>query len=89
MDERLKALRMCFNQLFGEDIYNKCYIEVTNNGEIVISANREGLLLLIDEFIALCEDIQPGKHYHLDEAGMAYKCDKPLVIQVMHAPWEL
>lgn len=88
MNEKIKELKMCYQKLFGEDIYSQSYIEVTDRGEIVLSANKEGLLLLVEEIIALCENEQSGRHYHLDEAGMANKCDKPLVIQLIKAPWQ-
>ena len=87
LNEKIKELKMCFYKLFGEDIYSKCYIEVANKDEIVISANKEGFLLLVEEIIKLCENEQLESHYHLDEAGMANKCDKPLVMQLIKAPW--
>lgn len=88
MSEKIKELEMCYQKLFGEDIYSQCYIEVTDNEEIVLSANKEGLLLLIEEIITLCRQGQLGSHYHLDEGGMAHRCDKPLVIQLIKAPWQ-
>ena len=88
LNEKIKELKMCYQKLFGEDIYSQCYIEVTDRDEIVLSANKEGLLLLVEEIIALCENEQSGSHYHLDEAGMANKCDKPLIIQLIKAPWQ-
>ena len=88
MNEKVKELKMCFQKLFGEDIYSQCYIEVENSDEIVLSANKEGLLLLVEEIVTLCEIGQLGSHYHLDETGMANKCDKPLIIQIIKAPWQ-
>ena len=88
LNEKIKELKMCYKKLFGEGIYSKCYIEVTDRDEIVLSANKEGLLLLVEEIITLCENEQLGSHYHLDGAGMANKCDKPLVIQLIKAPWQ-
>jgi hypothetical protein len=81
-------LKLCYNKLFGDDIYEQCYIEVADSDEVVLSANREGLLLLVEEIILMCERGQSGAHYHLDEAGMASKCDKPLIIQLIKAPWQ-
>ena len=87
MESKIKELQKCYQRLFSEDIYGRCFIEVANGEETVLSANKEGLLLLVEEIISLCENGQPGAHYHLDEAGMASKCDKPLVIQLVEAPW--
>ncbi|MBR4428257.1 MAG: hypothetical protein IKS78_02780 [Clostridia bacterium] len=36
------------------------------NGEVVISANREGLLSLANHFLTLSES-SAGDHFHLDE----------------------
>ena len=42
-------------------------IRVTNdNGEVVISANREGLLSLAKQLAALADET-PGSHIHYDE----------------------
>ena len=41
-----------------------------NNGEILISANREGLLSLAGILEALAEE-QPGSHIHLDASILA------------------
>ena len=80
MEEKLNELKMCYNNLFGDEIVIQSYIEVLDyKEEVILSANKEGLLHLIKALINLCEN---GKHYHLDEAGMANKCEKPLVIQL-------
>ena len=82
MKERIRELRLSYKKLFGDDVYNKSHIEITDGNEIVLSANREGLLLLVEEILVLCEKDQIGAHYHLDEAGMANKCEKPFIIQL-------
>ena len=87
MKEKINELKMCYQKLFGEEVYKKCYIEIADKDEIILSANQEGLLLMIEELIKLCENGQSGNHYHLDEAGMADRCDKPLIIQLIKAPW--
>ncbi len=86
MDEKNRELKKCYQKLFGNEIWNNSYIEVTDRDEIVVSANKEGLLVLTEELIKLCEKEQTGSHYHLDEAGMANKCEKPLVIQLIEVP---
>jgi hypothetical protein len=88
MKKQLEDLRKCYESIFSEDIYSKSYIEITVTEDVVLSVNIEGLLLLIHEFVKLCENAKIGNHYHLDEAGMAYKCEKPVVIQISRAPWE-
>ena len=39
---------------------------ITENGEIVISANREGMLSLAKQLTALADGV-PGDHIHYDE----------------------
>ncbi len=39
---------------------------VVENGEIIISANREGVLSLAKQLIALAEGV-PGDHIHYDD----------------------
>ena len=88
MTEKFQKLQICFNELFGDDYLSNCFIEVENNeNEIVLAANQEGMLLLINELTTLCALNKVGNHYHLDEAGMASKCDKPMVIALVKENW--
>jgi hypothetical protein len=81
MVEKIHALKNYFKELFGDTYLNNCFIEVDNREHaIALSANKEGMLLLIEEMITLCELNRIGNHYHLDEAGMANRCNKPMVI---------
>ena len=81
MNEKMAKLKVLFEQLFGESYINNCLIEVEDKkDEIVLSANTEGMIYLIRELIELCVYNKEWGHYHLDEAGMANKSNKPLVI---------
>ena len=84
MTKKILKLQSFFDELFEDSYVDNCLIEI-ENGEhaIVLSANREGLLLLIDELISLCTHNKDWSHYHLDEAGMANKCNKPMVISLI------
>jgi hypothetical protein len=87
LNEKLNELKLCYKSLFGDEIATQSYIEVlAHEGEVVLSANKEGLVYIIKELIILCENGETGRHYHLDEAGMANKCEKPLVIQLIDTP---
>ena len=82
MDENLQKLKECFYKLFGDAYLHDCFIEIdSSEDEVILAANREGMLLLIEELISLCEKNETYQHYHLDEAGMANKCNKPMIIQ--------
>ena len=78
------------DEVLGDTYLGNCFIEVRNNEySTVLSANREGMLLLINELIKLYESNKVGYHYHLDEGGMARKCDKPIVIELVKENWQL
>jgi hypothetical protein len=80
MDSILE-LKACFNELIGVSYRDNCFIEIEDKeNEIVLEANREGMLYLIKVLIDLCEHNKNYSHYHLDEAGMANRCNKPMVI---------
>ncbi len=51
-----------------------------NNREIVISANREGLLSLAEQLTALAEGI-PGDHIHYDENNSLEEGSVELIIE--------
>lgn len=53
---------------------------VVENNEIVISANREGLLSLAKQFAALA-DSMPGEHIHYDEYNSLEKGSSDLIIE--------
>ena len=53
---------------------------VTENGEIVISANREGLLSLAKQLTALAEGM-PGDHIHYDEFNSLSEGSAELIIE--------
>ena len=50
------------------------------NGQITICANREGLLSLADQFVALAEG-RPGDHVHYDEYNSLEEGSKELIIE--------
>ena len=95
MIEKIQKLRACYNELFGDSFINSCFVEsaLTHNclieikdkeDEIILSANKEGMLYLVGKLIELCEQNKEWSHYHLDEAGMASKCNKPLIISLVN-----
>ena len=87
MDEKIMRLRALFDMLFTKEIYRRSYIEVFDQEELVLSANEEGFIYIIDKMIELCEKKSDYAHCHLDEAGMADKCNKGIVISYIKPPW--
>ena len=81
MLEKMLILKEFFEETFGDTYIDNCLVEVENTeNAIILSANREGMLYLIRRLLELCEHNKEWSHYHLDEAGVASKCDKPMVI---------
>jgi len=84
MDEKIKELNYYFNKAIGISYQDNCFIEVKDSEEdVILAANKDGMLYLIKVLINLCENNKSYSHYHLDEAGMANKCDKPLIVQLV------
>lgn len=54
----------------------------TENGEIVISANREGMLSLAKQLTALA-DGAPGDHIHYDEYNSLENGSTGMIIQLI------
>ena len=88
MDEKIEQLKTVFDELFSLDICNKSYIEILSDKELILSANQEGFMCLIDEILKLCIEKKEYYHYHLDEVGMADKCEKDIIIKYMNSPWQ-
>ena len=55
----------------------------TENGEIVISANREGMLSLAKHLTALADGV-PGDHIHYDEHNALEEGSTELIIERVH-----
>ena len=53
---------------------------VAEKGEIVISANREGLLSLVKQLTALAEGV-PGDHIHYDEYNSLEEGSAEMIIE--------
>ena len=66
---------MKINWIEGSEIY----VDNTD-GEVVISANREGLLSLADQLTALAEGV-PGDHIHYDDDNSHEEGSAELIIE--------
>lgn len=53
------------------------------NGEVCISANREGLLSLADQLTALANE-GAGSHIHYDEYNSLEECSDELIIELIN-----
>ena len=86
MNDKIKELKKCYQELFDREIGYHSYIEISDRDDIILSANKEGLLVIIGQLISLCGKDLIGSHYHLDEAGMANICEKPMIFQLVNPP---
>jgi hypothetical protein len=53
---------------------------VVQNGEIVISANREGMLSLAKQLMALADGV-PGDHIHYDDQNSLEEGSAEMIIE--------
>ena len=83
MENKIKQLRLYLDNLFGESILDKSYIEVLDKEELILAANIEGYIYLFNQVLNLYESGLIGGHYHIDEYSIADKCDKPLIIKLI------
>jgi len=69
---------------------SRVYVEVRDTGarEVAVRANREGLIALAAQLVALAVKPTSGKHAHIDEASIADHCDRDLVLVYVPAPWD-
>ena len=44
MTEKIERFRDVFNELFSREIFNRSYIEILDQEDLIISANEEGFL---------------------------------------------
>ncbi len=69
------GLRLCWS-------YGYSILVSTNDNEVVISANREGLLSLANHLLNLAQkDVPCGTHIHLDENNSLEDGSNPIIIE--------
>lgn len=66
------------------------FIEIRKggDGEVVVRANREGLIHLARNCLSLATQPSVGSHLHFDETGLVDHCDMPLILVLVEAEWE-
>ena len=66
------------------------FIEIRKgrDGEVLVLANREGLIHLARTCLSLATQPTVGSHQHFDETGLVVRCDMPLVLVLSEAEWE-
>lgn len=89
MRKPISNLSAYLKEKIGEEYKNSSYIQIENNErETVLSLNRDGLLLLIEQMSLIYDKSHRDAHYHLDAEGIVDKCDKPIVVSLVDAPWK-
>jgi len=87
MEELIKELEK-IDSLSIKDGVSKHYIEITKNkSEVILSANKQGLVWLALEALKLAQKQQDGSHVHIDECSLADKAETDIVITYKSAEW--
>ena len=55
---------------------------VNGSGEVVISGNKQGLVLLALQILRLADNGTSGSHYHIDECSIADRADISVVVSL-------
>jgi hypothetical protein len=55
---------------------------------LAIRGNREGLIHLAKQILQIATAGVEGSHYHLDQAGMADRCDMKVAFVLARAEWD-
>ncbi len=73
--DRNTGLRLCWSEGYS-------IIVSTNNNEVVISANQEGLVSLANHLLNLAQvDVPCGTHIHLDEYNSLEDGSQSIIIE--------
>lgn len=63
-------------------------VEKARGPTLAIKGNVEGLIHLAKQILKVASSGVVGHHYHLDEAGMADRCDEPVAFVLARAEWD-
>lgn len=86
MEEKIRQVGELLRQIVDEDVASGLAVDVIENEyEIIVQANRRGMLSLAEQLVALCERNVAYGHYHLDGCGIAHRCDKPVVVTFVNS----
>ena len=72
----------------GNESTHYISIEKSAGGVLAVKANVEGLIHLGKQILAVAAKGFTGAHFHLDEAGMADRCDQPIAFVLGPAEWD-
>ena len=61
-------------------LMNSVLAVTSGSGEVVISGNKQGLILLALQILRLADKGIPGSHYHFDECSIADSAEINVVI---------
>jgi len=72
----------------GKTAYHFLETEMTEQGELLIRGNVEGMVHLACAVLSLTQNPFDGKHRHFDDTGMLDKCETPLIVSFKNADWD-
>ena len=93
IDEIFEQIRACYKGFLDEnfeEIATRSYIAISNNDidGTILSANSEGMLLIMGDLITLGKERKLYGHRHYDKHSRTTECDRPMIIRYAKAPWE-
>jgi len=87
MEELIKELEK-IDSLSIKNGVSKHHIEITKNkSEVILSANKQGLVWLALEALKLAQKQQDDFHVHIDGCSLADKAEIDIVITYKSAEW--
>lgn len=70
-----------------DDTNGESFIRITRKEtEIVVDANRDGLIYIAARLLSLAEQQSPGSHFHFDRVSITGHCDIPIVVCYLDEP---
>src|SRR4030095_7471385 len=63
------------------------FIQITQNDrELVVDADRAGLIHLAARLLSLAQQQSPGSHFHFDRVSITGSCDVPIIFCYVDTP---
>jgi len=86
ISDKLEVLNNTPDEEGASNIYASTHLD--GYGNLVLSANAEGLLHFASILVSLALESKDQQHYHFDINTVLSVCEKPIILKFEHAPWE-
>jgi hypothetical protein len=73
-----------------DEAKSSAFVQITRTDtEIVVDADRLGLIHLAARLLSLAEQQSPGSHFHFDRVSIAGPCDIPIIVCYLDNPTDV